>query len=319
MTTVDVALTGAVLTANVALVCPASTTTLACTVASSVLLLASGTNAPPVGAGASKVTVAVEALPPTTLLGFKVTAETALETTKNRVWVTVVPLREAEMTTPVVAVTGAVLAVKVALVCPAGTVTLAGIVTRAVLALESVTTVPPAGATMPKVTVPVAELPPITLPSNNTWRSNVNNVMSAFKVTPLRLAVTLTLVVAVTALVVTMKLALVAPAGAVTLAGTLAEAESSESVTTAPPLGAALVKVTVPVEVLPPVTLDGLRTKAESVVAGAALGVISKSACGPGEVAPTTRELMFKLNCPVTVEVAMVKLALVAPAGTVTM
>ena len=135
----------------------------------------------------------------------------------------------------------------------------------------------------------------------------------------MRLAVTLTLVVAVTALVVTVKLALVAPATTVTLTGTVAETESSESVTTAPPLGAALVKVTVPVEVLPPTTLVGLRTKAESVVAGVAPSVISKSACGPGEAAPTTRELMFKLNCSVTVEVAMTKLALVALAGMVTM
>ena len=57
---------------------------------------------------------------------------------------------------------------------------------------------------------------------------------------------------AVTGEVVMVKLALVAPAATVTLAGTEADALLSESVTTAPPDGAAPVKVTVPCEELPP-------------------------------------------------------------------
>ena len=141
---------------------------------------------------------------------------------------------------------------------------------------------------------------------------------TAVLVTPAKTAEMVAEVDVMTVLVVTVKLALVAPAKTVTLAGTVAETESSESVTTTPPLGAAALKVTVPVELLLPITLVGLRAIAESVV-GVAPSVISKSACGPGEVAPTTRELMFKLNCPVTVEVAMTKLALVALAGIVTM
>ena len=80
------------------------------------LLLASATTAFPVGAAARKVTVPVEELGPTKLLGFNVTDETALDTTRNTVVLTVVPPDEAETTTPVVCVTGAVLAVKVALV-----------------------------------------------------------------------------------------------------------------------------------------------------------------------------------------------------------
>lgn len=142
---------------------------------------------------------------------------------------------------------------------------------------------------------------------------------TAVLVTPAKTAEMVAEVDVMTVLVVTVKLALVAPATTVTLAGTLTETESSESVTTTPPLGAAALKVTVPVELLLPITLLGLRAIAESVVVGVAPSVISKSACGPGEVAPTTRELMFKLNCPVTVEVAMTKLALVALAGMVTM
>jgi hypothetical protein len=62
-----------------------------------------------------------------------------------------------------------------------------------------------------------------------------------------------------TALVVTEKVAVVAPAATVTLAGTWAAAVLLlDSVTVAPPVGAAPLNITVPVEELPPVTLAGL-------------------------------------------------------------
>jgi hypothetical protein len=61
-----------------------------------------------------------------------------------------------------------------------------------------------------------------------------------------------------TLLVVTWKLALVAPAATVTLAGTCAAAVLLlVSVTIAPPVGAAPLRVTVPVDELPPATLVG--------------------------------------------------------------
>jgi len=84
-----------------------------------------------------------------------------------------------------------------------------------------------------------------------------------------------TLVLAVTAVVVMVKVALVAPAGTVTLAGTPTTAVLLlESVTTAPPVGAAAVSVAVPVEEAGPATLVGL-TDAEDrlAAAGAACGV----------------------------------------------
>ena len=90
-------------------------------------------------------------------------------------------------------------------------------------------------------------------------------VSAAVRVTPAKTAETVAEVEAVTEVVVTVKLTLLAPAGTVTLAGTAVAPELSESDTTAPPLGAAPLKVTVPVEALPPVTLVGLRLKAESV------------------------------------------------------
>jgi hypothetical protein len=63
--------------------------------------------------------------------------------------------------------TGFVLTEKVALVAPAGTVTLDGTVATAALLLESSTTAPPAGAGLASRTVPVAEPPPFTQAGEN--------------------------------------------------------------------------------------------------------------------------------------------------------
>lgn len=71
-------------------------------------------------------------------------------------------------------------------------------------------------------------------------------------------------VLSATALVPMLKLALVAPAGTVTVAGMEAAPLSSESATCAPPEGAGAVRVTVPVEPVPPVTLAGLTLSAET-------------------------------------------------------
>ncbi len=62
-----------------------------------------------------------------------------------------------------------------------------------------------------------------------------------------------------TALVDIVNVALELPAGTVTLAGTLAALELSLSETVAPLLGAGPLIVTVPWEVLPPMTLVGLK------------------------------------------------------------
>ena len=76
-------------------------------------------------------------------------------------------------------------------------------------------------------------------------------------------------VVAVTTDVVTANVAVVAPAATVTLAGTIADASLLDSVTTAPPEGALPESVTVPVEPVPPTTLEGLSvTETEGVLAG---------------------------------------------------
>jgi hypothetical protein len=68
----------------------------------------------------------------------------------------------------------------------------------------------------------------------------------------------MTAVEAATALVLTGKVALVAPAGTVTLPATVAAELLLDSVTGAPPAGAGPFSLTVPVELLPPVTVVGL-------------------------------------------------------------
>ena len=93
-------------------------------------------------------------------------------------------------------------------------------------------------------------------------------------VVPLLEAVIVTAVDATTDWVATENVALVAPAATVTLAGTVAAALLLASVTTVPPVGAAAVKVTVPVEEAGPTTLGGLTDTADRLAAGgAACGV----------------------------------------------
>jgi hypothetical protein len=73
---------------------------------------------------------------------------------------------------------------------------------------------------------------------------------------------------AVTADVVTVNVAAELPALTVTEAGVTALVLLSDSDTTMPPAGAVPVRVTVPVEEVPPVTLAGLSDTPESATAG---------------------------------------------------
>jgi hypothetical protein len=71
--------------------------------------------------------------------------------------------------------------------------------------------------------------------------------------------------------VATLNVAELAPAGMVTLGGTLARVELLLArVTTAPPVGAGEVRFTVPVELEPTTTIDGLSVTDESVAGAAA-------------------------------------------------
>ena len=80
--------------------------------------------------------------------------------------------------------------------------------------------------------------------------------------------------------VFTVKFALVLPDGTVTLDGTVAaDVLLLESETTAPPEGAAAVRVTVPVELFCPLTLVGLSVSEESVTLPLAGLMVSEACC----------------------------------------
>jgi hypothetical protein len=99
-------------------------------------------------------------------------------------------------------------------------------------------------------------------------------VRVALRMTPLWLPEMIAEVELVTVRVVTEKLALVAPPGTVTLVGTVAPALLLESATTTPPLGAALVSVTVPWELFPPVTLVGVSERTDKLAGGLTVRVV---------------------------------------------
>jgi hypothetical protein len=197
----------------------------------------------------------------------------------------------------------------------------------ALLLSDSVTTNPPAGAAAVNATIPCDELPPTTdegltdTPDSAAGAGDEDGVtiIGAERVTPPHVPEIVDDVEAVTDVVATVKLAVVEPAATVTLAGTEVAVELSESETSAPPLGAAALSVTVPLDELPPTTLLGLTDTDESDALGGGEepAVISSSACFPG--LPARSAKMFMLNCELTGLVTMVKVALVAPAGTVTL
>src|SRR5436305_5518820 len=247
MVTAVTAVTALVAIAKVTVVALAGTVTVAGTVAALRLLLARVTTAPPAGAALPSATVPVLPAAPVTAVGLTLTAAS-------------------EAVGGFTAVTALVVTANVALVAPAATVTDAGTVAALRLLLASVTTAPPAGAAVPSVTLPVLPTPP-----NTAAGLTVTPISGGFSVSvtildaPTHVAVMLACVTTVTAFVVTAKLALVAPAATVTAAGTVAAfVLLLVSVTTAPPAGAALVSVTLPVLPAPPISTEGFSVNEPS-------------------------------------------------------
>ena len=121
-----------------------------------------------------------------------------------------------------------------------------------------------------------------------------------------------TLVLAVTAEVVTEKVAVEAPAATVMLAGTAAtDGFALLRLTRAPPLGAPLVNVTVPCEVLPPTIEVGVKLTAERLAGVGGGGVetapavnrrdVEKRPATPAELKARTRQKSRCAGKPVTV------------------
>lgn len=125
------------------------------------------------------------------------------------------------------------------------------------------------------------------------WAGGVT-VKVAVRETPAAFAVIVTGIDVVTALVVIWKVVLFEPAATVTLDGTAAGPLLLDIDTANPPADAELVRVTVPCEVLPPTTLEGLSEIAERVGAdGTACGVKRRTddhaPAVPAELMPRTR------------------------------
>jgi len=152
-----------VVTVKLAVVLPAATVTEAGSVADT-SLLDKDTKTPPAGATPLKVTVPAEDAPLTALVGLRATEVRATLAAGVMVSAAVlltllyVPLIVAETED----VTDWVVTVKVAVVAPAATVTEAGTIAETLL-LESDTLAPPEGAAPLRVTVPVADVPPVRL------------------------------------------------------------------------------------------------------------------------------------------------------------
>lgn len=189
------------------------------------------------------------------------------------------------MVADVGAVTASVDKVNGALVAPVGILTLAGKVATAVLLLERETSAPPAGAGPLKATVPAEADLPFTLAGFNVIELSVGpetcgvTVSEAVRVSPEYDAEMVTDAEAVTASVDTGKGAVAIPDGTVTLTGTVATAVFPlESETTTPPLGAAPVNITVPVDSDPPFTLVGFRTREARLGGGGDCGVTVREA-----------------------------------------
>ena len=239
---------------NVAVEEPAGTVNDVGTLATVVVALVSVTTTASV-ATPDKVTVPVLFVPPFTLVGFKVRVDTTRTGLTVIVAVLDTPERLAVIVKEDAAVTVRVVMVKVAVVDPAATVTLAGTVPIVVDEEINVTPAPPAGAGDVNTTVPVTGTPPVTAVTtvvrvDKTAAGGVT-VMVAVPVELLVEAVMVAFVLATTEPAVTVKVAVRAPAATVTETGTLATAALlDERLTTLPPTGALVERVTVPVVVV---------------------------------------------------------------------
>jgi hypothetical protein len=216
---------------------------------------------------------------------------------------------------------GVVVIVNIALVAPAGTVTLGGTCAADVSELERVTSTPPAGAGLLRVTVPCDDWPPVAVVGFRLKDASVaGGRISRFNCTVLlRLAKMATLVTCPTGCVVTVKLALLCPCGMVTLGGTEATAGLLlPNVTTAPPGPATqpLRNETVPWTVPPPPTVVALKLKLLSSRTGSFAPRWTQEASWIPPYSATTPTLPGFICSDAAVTV---KVALVLPAGTVTL
>ena len=169
--------------------------------------------------------------------------------------------------------------VKTAVVLPAATVTEEGTIAAGSLLVKD-TGNPPVGAAAVNVIVPVTEVLLIAVSELTVSKERPTValgviVRDAVLFTPLYAPVIVAVAVVVPKVVLTLNVVVVLPAATVTDAGTVADVLLLDNDTDAPPVGAGVVNVTVPVDDVPPATLLGFRAIEESA---AAAGVTVNSA-----------------------------------------
>jgi len=238
MVTVVFELTPDVVTVNVPVVAPAGTVAVDGTVAF-VLFELKLTVTPEEPAGPVRVMVPVVDVPPTTADGLNVIVEMPGGLiVRLAVWL--VPLSVPVMVARVREVTAVVVMGKLAEFAPAGTVTVAWTVALLELDVRVTTVLGPAGPAKVTVVSPAGVI-----------------VRVADCVVPLSVPAIVTGVLVETPVVVIGNVAVLVPAPTTTVAWTVAELLFDERLTVSPPVGALLLKVTVPVEDVPPTTEDG--------------------------------------------------------------
>jgi hypothetical protein len=148
---------------------------------------------------------------------------------------------------------------KVARDFPAGTMTDAGTTTFGLLLVSA--TVVAVATTSVKLTVPTEATPPTTGAGFATMFATVRILTARVPLTdvPLAVAATSTLRVAVTTVVAAVNVANVLPDGTSTVAGTVTAGFDETNFTEIPVDGAGPVRVTVPIDALPPRTAAGAK------------------------------------------------------------
>lgn len=122
---------------------------------------------------------------------------------------------------------------------------------------------PAAGGGPLRVSLPVTAVVALPLKVSGETVKPVNWAASTFRVAVLVTVPSFAVIIAVTFVaiggVLTVKIAVSAPAGTVMLDGVVASGELDDKVTTLPPVGAVVERVTVPVANVPPMTVEGAR------------------------------------------------------------
>lgn len=222
--------------------------------------------APTEGAGLANVTVPPFGLsPPVTAAEEMLTLDKFAGLIAKSV-LSVVPFCTALIVTDWDVATGEEDTVNVAELAPAGIETVAGTVANVVSRLDRLTTVPPAGAMPSSNTVPVDVSPPTTADGLNdrVVIVGVRTSSEAVAFTFPDVAVMMTLVLVVTGMVLMTKSAASEPGVTMTNGGTITDGSLLSKVTTSPPAGALVAKVTVPVELCPPETESGLTDRSDA-------------------------------------------------------